>query len=142
MTETLTGKRRLRTHSNLFGKTWLVLQVEVFAKEPAYHTDHTGWVPKLAPPSSNYYWRDARISDLTVHDAGQMPATNKNRQAETRFRYAALGFSLVEMCVQRALVLQLQDDSLSEDYESPFQVWRDAGADDLDSDFVLTIVQN
>lgn len=123
MTETLTGKRRLRAHVNFFGKSWLVLQVEVHCEEPSI-------VPHVIKTSARDYWRDATVSDLTAHEASQGVARRPNVQ-ETRLKLETFGFSLDGP--KRALVLQVR--TYFHEYADPgtpsSETWRDAGIDDL-----------
>jgi hypothetical protein len=133
MTETPTGKRRFRTHSNIFGKTWLVLQVEVKVEETEYRTDYSGLVPKCAGPYSYTQWRDARLTDLTEHNASNHMAKRPTEQ-DTRLKLETVGFSLFEMCAQRALILQVctyRFVNTAGPAPTVTETWINAGVDDL-----------
>jgi len=129
MIETLTGKRRFRAHVNLFGKSWLVLQVEVHCEEPR---TVGGIVPHLIEPSTYEYWRDAIVTDLTAHEAAQAVATRQKDQY-TRLKLETLGFSFSDLCIQRALILQVRTHFYEplDPSREPDETWRDAGIDDL-----------
>lgn len=130
MTETLTGKRRLRTHCNFLGKTWLVLQVEVHVEVPQ-RVD--GLVPQLQAAHEYDCWRDARLTDLTQHEAGQHVAKRPTEQ-NTRLKLETVGFSLFEMCAQRALILQVCTYRFVNNAgpaPTVTETWVNAGVDDL-----------
>lgn len=127
-TETLTGKQRFRAHSNFLGKSWLVLQVEVHRTEPQ---TVGGLVPHVIEAHEFNYWRDAFLTDITEHNALQTIGKRKFGQ-ETRLKFRTIGFSLLDMCSQKALVLQVRTHVWSEDaMHDPVENWEDAKVDDL-----------
>lgn len=61
----LTGRKRYRSARTLFGKDYLVLQLE-YTTEVAYMS---GRMPELSTVTK---WRDATIADLTTEGTGDI----------------------------------------------------------------------
>lgn len=64
ITDTLTGRTRLRWHKPFFGKAVPVLQVEVL-REVRNHCCTEPYFDAV-PDSDTIYWRDVKIEDLSV----------------------------------------------------------------------------
>jgi hypothetical protein len=131
ITETKTGKRRFRVHRNLFGKSWIVLQVEVKIEQNEHYVDRDGLIPKPAKPWSRVEWRDALLSDLTEHPEHKAVAMRSQDQ-KSRLKYTSVGFRTY------ALVLQVRTRFYvyeSDPSREPVEEWRDAETSDFHIEF-------